>query len=509
MWLILGQTDKIAVVQAAQALKVTLTRFQVAALALVLAACSSISGPEYSRPEVATKQSWSQSDATLISGADTIRPDWWRNFGDPLLDELIATALDNNLDLRILAARVGVAEANTTQANATRLPTLDSALGASFQKAEGGDVSRSVSHATALGWEVDIWGKLKKGVAAQSAEYRASEADWRAGYLSLVSNVSNSYFLIRQYDEQLARQVEAIQKSQAILAIFQAQFEEGLSPQTQVIQQQAEVNNLETDYLELQRLRKLTENSLATLLGIPAGDFSLPTQSLSDAVNFIVVPGGLPADLLSRRPDIVAAEYRVLKAYELVGQARLAQLPGISLTSNAGNTSADLGALLKSWVFGLTPAVSIPIFDPNVRARIKVSEAQSTLAEEQYRAVVMRAFEEVENELTNLSNRRKQRQQLLTRQQNLQLVNAQVKAQLEEGIVTQLQVFESERSLLATELALLENRQLILNNTVALYKALGGGWAAEDVAAQNSTMTTEMSSKTSTDIESDTTTKIE
>jgi len=448
---------------------------------IFLSACSSLSGPEYKRPDVTVKKSWSENDALNVSGIETIRLDWWRNFDDPFLDELISKALTNNLDLRILAARVGVAEAAIGQANASRLPTIDAALGASFQKAEGGAVNRSVSQAVALGWEIDIWGKLKKGVSAQSAEFNATEADWRAGYLTLASNVSSAYFQIRQFDEQIHRQRGALVKSRAILSIYDLRYEEGLAPKTQVIQQQAEVNRLDIDLLELQRLRQLTENALGTLLGVPAGDLNIPEQNLSDTVKVIAVPGGLPADLLSRRPDIVAAEYRVLQAYELLGQAHLAKLPSISLTTNAGNTSAELSDLLKSWIFGLTPTVSIPIFDPNVQARLRVSEAQSKLAEEEYRATVMRAFEEVENELVNLANRRLQHTQLLVRRDQLQLITEQIEAQLAEGLVTQLQVFESERSLLDAELRLLENHQLLLSNTVALYKVLGGGWPPEDV----------------------------
>jgi len=489
MWLLkgkIGNSFPVATWQVFTLLNwaVTLSAIVLILFFLMLGACSSLSGPEYERPSVVEKDAWTQQQPLSVNGAETIRLDWWRNFNDPYLDSLMLQALSNNSDLRILSARVGVAEAAIGQANAAQLPTIDAALGANYLKAEGGDLSRSYSQAFAIGWEADIWGKLKKGVSAQSAEFNASEADWRAGYLTLASNVSSTYFKIRQFDEQIVRQQKSLDKSDAILSIFTASFREGLAPKTQVLQQQAEVNRLGIDLLELQRLRQLSENALATLLGVPAGDLTVPAEQLSDSVKLIKVPGGLPADLLSRRPDIVAAEYRVLQAHELEGQARLAKLPGFSLTANTGNTSLDLIDLLKSWTFGLTPTVNIPIFDPGVNARLRVSEAQSKLVVEEYRATVMRALEEVERALVNLTNRNLQRSKLLERQAQLRLVTLQIEAQLEEGLVTQLQVFESERSLLSTELALLENYQNLLSDTVSLYKALGGGWPPLNVGEE-------------------------
>lgn len=451
----------------------------IAAVMVLVSSCADLAGPEYQRPEVVQKDRWSDSQQLKISAAETIRPDWWRNFDDPYLDQLMGQALANNLDLAVLAARTGVAEAAIGQANASRLPTIDAALGANFQKFEGTSIDHTVSQAVALGWEVDIWGKLKKGVEAQASELKATEADWRAGYLSLAANVSQTYFQIRKLDEQIDRQQTALNNNRQIQSIFESQLREGIIPKTQVLQQQAEVGRLENDLLELQRLRQLSENALATLLGIAAGDLKVPAQHLSDTVNVITVPGGLPAQLLSRRPDIVAAEYRVLQAHNLEGQARLAKLPSINLTANTGATSTEFSQLLKDLTFGLTPTMSLPIFDPNVRSRLKVSEAQTKVAEAEYRRTVIRAFEEVENALVNVASRHQQHDQFLQRRDKLRIVTDQIRAQLREGMVTQLQVFEAERSLLAAELSVLENHQRYLSDTVALYKALGGGWASD------------------------------
>jgi outer membrane protein TolC len=256
---------------------------------------------------------------------------------------------------------------------------------------------------------------------------------------------------------------------------------QGLLPETRVIQQRAEINRLSNDLIELGRLRALSGNALATLLGVPAGNFQLPKGALQDRVQLPTVPEGLPSDLLKRRPDIVAAEYRVLESYDLVGQAKLAQLPSISLTGRGGTSSFALGSLLKSFTFGLLPSINFPIFDPATKARIKTSQANNVVAEQQYRKVVMDAFKEVEDALVNLDAHRRQRVELQEQAQRLGVVAGAVEAQLKEGVISQLEVFEAERSLLAAQLALLANHQQILADTVTLYKALGGGWPPVEV----------------------------
>mgnify|MGYP001813854863 FL=1 len=193
------------------------------------------------------------------------------------------------------------------------------------------------------------------------------------------------------------------------------------------------------------------------------------------------VPAGLPSDLLARRPDIIAAEYRVLRAYNLEGQARLARLPSLSLTGRAGKAAFSLADLLDTTNLGLSSLLSFPIFDPNVRARIKVSEAQTQVVEEEYRRTVITAFEEVENALTNLAARNAQQEELASRREKLTVVSDQVYAQLDEGLVSQLEVFEVERSLLDSEQQMLANHWQILTDTITLYKALGGGWPRETV----------------------------
>jgi NodT family efflux transporter outer membrane factor (OMF) lipoprotein len=457
-----------------------------ACCATLLSACLDVKVPTYQRPDTPEKTAYSKPSATpSVAASETIQPDWWKQFHDPYLDSLVERAINSNFDIKVLAARIQVAGAQIGEARAGALPTMDLGAGASFEKTTGQTFSKQYNLATQVNWDIDIWGAVEKGVQAQKAEFRATEWDWRAAYLKLVADVSTTYFQILQFDDQIEQQNATIRTNQQILTIFEGMQANGLVPKTQVLTQRAELNRLTREMLELRRSRDLADNALATLIGVPAGDFKVPDGHLEKRVQIPVVPQGLPSQLLARRPDLIAAEYRVLEAYDLVGQAKLAQLPTISLTGRGGSASFQLTDLLKTFTFSFLPSINIPILDPSVRAHVKTTEAQTTVAEQQYRSTVMGAFEEVENALVNLDSHQKQRVELQQEVDHLTIVAAQIDAQLKEGVISQLEVFETERTLLAAQLALLANHQQMLSDTVTLYKALGGGWPGVDVKKES------------------------
>ncbi len=452
------------------------------AFALVfLGGCAQLAGPKYESPNAPGKASWSSSGSSDVSASETINQDWWKNFGDQDLDELIDKAVSQNIDLKILTAQIGVAEAAIGQVKAAGRPSIGAAVGGQASRSSGQSTVSSYNVGTRLSWELDIWGKVKKGVDAQQAAISASAADYRAGYLTLVGDVSSSYFHILQFDEQIAQQQKSLRDAERILGIFNGMLKEGMVAQTQILQQNAEIHQLQRDLLELQRNRDVTENAVATLLGIPAGELHIKKGTLSHKVKLLKVPTGIPSDLLSRRPDVVAAEYRVLQAHNLSGEARLARLPSFGLTGRLGSSSLKLTDLLKSFTRVLQPSLDIPILDPSIHAKIRINDAQAKVAREEYRRVVISAFEEVESALVNLDSHKKQHTELEKQLSQLRTVSKQVNQKLKEGLISQLEVFESERSLLVAEQSLLENRQLILSDTVVLYKALGGGWPKEIV----------------------------
>jgi NodT family efflux transporter outer membrane factor (OMF) lipoprotein len=448
----------------------------------LLFGCADVHVPEYRRPEVPVKSTWSQPPVSPVSATQAISPQWWAQFGDPYLDSLVAKAIAGNIDLKIMAARIGVAKAQIAEARAGGRPSVDIGAGSTLQKTIGQPFSKQFDAGTQVSWDLDVWGKVEKGVQGQTAEFHATEADWRAGYLQIVADVSITYFQILQLDEQIDQQQRALAKNEEILAIYETMRSNGLTSDTEVLRQGAENNGLTKDLLELRRSRDVTENALATLLGVPAGEFKVQPDRLQDRVQVPTVPVGLPLDLLARRPDVVASEFRVLEAHDLMGQARLAQLPSVSLTGQGGTASFALIDIAKAFTFGLMPTIDIPVLNPGVRAHVKTTEAQIKVAEEDYRRTVIAAVEEVENALVNLEAHRRQKEELQKQVDQLRVVSAQTETQLEAGVASQLDVFENERSLLTAQLALLASHGQVLSDTVTLYKALGGGWTRVEVA---------------------------
>lgn len=446
----------------------------------LLSGCVTVKDTRYERPVVPAKEEWVAADHKP-NVEDVVQRQWWQEFNDEYLNQLIAQAIKGDFGLRVLAARIEVARAAARLEKSDALPKLNLNASANLSHSVESGSTTFYSADMSASWEVDVWGRVRRGVRAKESEFRATEADWRAGYLTLVSDVASRYFEIRKLDQQLQYQQYAISMNRNILDIYTNQYREGLIAKSRLLQHQAELKDLYTVLLEQQRQRKVAENRLATLLGVPAGELNVANLTKNDEIRIPEVPLGLPSDLLSRRPDIVAQEHRVLAAHHLLGQARLAQLPRFSLTGSGSVGSSVLSGLLKSWSLGLVPAISIPIFDPSIKPNIRSNEAQTRVAEEQYRQAVMNAFEEVESTLVNLASRKKQQEQVMQQLAYLKQVNRNVHVQLKEGMVSQLEVFESERSLLSAQLSELELNELILTDTVALYKALGGGWSNQDL----------------------------
>jgi NodT family efflux transporter outer membrane factor (OMF) lipoprotein len=462
-------------------------------LSLATAACSLLETQEYKRPDTPQKTEWLGANTQTEQIVDR---EWWKSFGDNYLNELMEKAVTCNFSLRAAAHRIEEAEAILNGARAGWWPTLYLGFSSPHtytrQVYPGGDIGNTYSVSQSgladkssanLNWEIDFWGKIQKGVDAQQASHDATEADWRATWLKTAADVAELYFFIRQIDEQIVQQKQAIERNQFILNIYRNQVAEGIIPVTVVLSQEAENKVLQQGMLEFERRRTVSENGLASLLGMPAGSMRVPAyDTATQTLKLPVVPAALPSDLLSRRPDVVAAEYRVLEAHNLVGQARLARLPTISATANGGMSNL-LSTAIKVWTYGMGPAVNIPLFDQNLIAQVDINQARAKIAEEQYRQSVIAAFEEVENTLASLANRKVQQETLKVRFENLSVVVKKQQDQLREGLITQLEMFESQRRLLEVQQSLSVLRQQILADTVTLYKALGGGWPAVEIAA--------------------------
>jgi outer membrane protein, multidrug efflux system len=229
----------------------------------MLCGCADVRITEYQRPDAPAKSSWSRPAEATVSAADAVSPQWWTEFRDPYLDSLVKKAISGSFDLKILAARIDVANAQIAEARAGSLPSVDVGAGANFEKSTGQKFTKQFSLGAQVNWELDVWGRVDKGVQAQTAEFHATEADWRAGYLTLVANVSTTYFQILQLDEQIDQQQRAPEKNQRILSIYVSMRDNGLLAGTPVLRQRAEINRLTKELLELRRFRSLAENALA------------------------------------------------------------------------------------------------------------------------------------------------------------------------------------------------------------------------------------------------------
>lgn len=458
-----------------------------AACLTLLAGCA-IDGPEYERPETPDKPQWSQLQGRELTASEVVQPDWWTLFGDPELTALIERAINEGLDVQLAALRLDKAGVQLGKDRKSKTPevALSPTDSISRQKSENQSsetVRETESFGLNLSWEIDVWGKIRKELQAADARYRATEMDWRATYLSLVASVAERYFQIRQFDEQIAQQVASKEQAEQLLSIYHAQYREGMIAESRIRSQKAEIASLGTRLLELQRGRAEAELKLATLLGAPAGSLEIPVAGLRERVRLPEAPQVLPADMLARRPDVLRAEYDVLAAHHALGRARLARLPTFSLTGVAKTGVSFASTFVNSWTFGLGTSWA-NLFDRDLAIDVKLNEVDVEIAKQEYRRAVLQAFEEVEVALLNLSSRHEQMRELEARIEDLRVVKAVQDAQLSEGLVSQLEVFETERSLLSAQQEILTLHQQLLTDTVTLYKALGGGWSAESVGRE-------------------------
>lgn len=457
------------------------------ALVILLVVDSCMLGPSYKKPEAPVKKDWTRRFKEKSDPDQIIRADWWSNFKDPNLDRLIEDAIKGSYDLKILLARIDETWANITTNKADLLPSVGLDIGSEFTRSvpEGFPSAidtQSLSANIGVSWELDIWGKNRRGYLASKASFEASQADYKAGYLKLVSDIASTYFQIREIDEKLSIRNKFYEDSLRKLSIYENQYNEGLIPKWKVSRQDAEVKSLKQGLLELERIRETNENRIATLLGKPAGEIHIPKAKLQENLIIIDIPVGLPSDLLTRRPDIIAAEYRLLEATHLIGKAQAARFPSFSLTGSGGFASTALSTILNQWSLGIAPKFFSPIFDAGKRkADVKASEARARIAANEYLKTVMISFEEVENALINLDNLSKQKMVIEEKIKSLMKVRSETQAKFEAGMISQLEILDIENELLTTEDSLIEIHLLLLNNTVTLYKALGGGWPEEIV----------------------------
>jgi len=466
-------------------------------LAVVAAGCAL--GPNYERPKVPTPPTWRELPA---AEAQTIaNTPWWQVFQDPQLQELIRVALAENRDLKIAAERVEEARARYGFTKADFWPKVDLSGTAgrlkfsegSFTHTPGGDVAganidteRSVYAVSGdVSWEIDFFGRIRRSSEAQQAAYLGTEQARRATVLALVADVARVYFELRDADRRLDVARRTIESRREYLQLAKDRFEGGITPEIDYRQAEAELRRVETVVFDLELLTALKENELSVLLGRNPGPvtrgWSMDEQKFPG-----VVPPGLPADILDRRPDVRVAEQGLAAATANIGAAKALLFPRIALTGSYGFASTDLDTLFdapsKSW--NLIGNLLQPIFGAGKnKRRVEVTESQQRQALYAYENTVLQAFRETEDALMGYRKTGEQRVAQGDRVRAERKVLELAELRYRGGVAAYLEVLDAQRSLFNAEL---EESQTIGSNLVSLvrlYKALGGGWPESPEAA--------------------------
>ncbi len=457
------------------------------AATLVLAACAPV-GPDYQRPSYDLPQAYPGSPSTAEAALPT---DWWTLYGDAKLDELVAAALARNSDIRLAVARIEEADANLREANAAFLPEIDlnavparsriSSTQATPLPATIPAVRNNVRLTATTSFELDFWGKLRRGVEAVRAQALATRYAKDVVALSLAGLTAQAYFSLRSLDAQIAATRQTLASRDEALTYVRNRARGGVASDLDVSQAETARADSAVQLRDLLRQRALAEHQLGTLTGRP--DLTDPggVELLALPVP-PVPPAGLPSALIERRPDIRQAEQALVSANAQIGVAKAAMLPTISLTGVDGWESKALSSLIQgtSAIWSLGFALTLPIFDwGRFEARTDAAIAREHQALAGYQKSIETGFREVADALTNAQQTTEAEADYVTRLEAARRTLRLAKLRYESGYSAYLEVLDAQRTANDAELAFVRNRQSRLSASVDLMKALGGGWAPE------------------------------
>jgi len=441
-------------------------------------------GPNYQRPTVTTPAAFRGAEQvpTAVSLADTKWPDV---FQDEALKQLVTTALQDNFDLRIASQRILEARAQLGITRSQLLPTLSgsaqftavrtSSLGATrFNIPDASYTSGGFN----LGWELDVWGRIRRLTEAARAQYLASEEARRGVVVTLVADVTTAYFELRELDLELTIARQTLDIAQNGLRLTTVRRNNGAATGLDVHQAEQFLYTATAQIAATERAIAQTENAINLLLGkSPAdvtrgkalNDFSVPAQ----------VPPGLPSALLERRPDIRAAEQNLIAANAEIGAAKAQYFPQITLTGLLGAQSRALSDLFtgpaRSWNFA--PAATVPIFNAGrLRNNVRFTEAFKEESVLSYQKAIQTSFREVADSLAayqKTGEQRRQQELLVTALRETERLST---LRYRGGLDSYLQVLDADRNLFQGQLALAQLKREELLSVVQLYRSLGGGW---------------------------------
>ena len=408
--------------------------------------------------------------------------DWWRAFASEELSGLVAQALAGNPDLAIASERIRQAEALLQIAGASLFPTLnlDAATGQTGSRPRGGPTTNNKSTDVALtaSYELDLWGRNASIKRSADESLQATRFDYETARLTLVASVATTYFDVLTFRARLAITRETVAIAERILGVVESRTRYGVASQLDLARQQTAVLQARAIIPPLELLERQALNALAVLVGRPPEGFDVAAAS----VLVLPVPGvepALPADVLVRRPDIAAAEAQLAAANADVAAARAALLPSIRLTGSAGLASDALLSIGSSptLIYAIAASLAQPIFDGGrLRGQVDFAAARERELVENYRRSILAALTDVENALV-AANRTAVQEELQTQvregaQRTLRLAEIRYR----EGVDDLLSVLDAQRTLFQAQDQLAQIRLARLDASVALYRALGGGW---------------------------------
>ncbi len=452
---------------------------------IFLSACAI--GPNYRKPVIEAPQAWRVQEAEVKEVANTV---WWEQFQDPVLNELIRNALQQNLDLRAATARV---EQYYGQYGATRsalFPEAGYEASASRQRnsekaftpiPKGTSPDFTTYHAEFnASWELDIWGRLRRATEAARADLLAAEEARQAVILTLVASVANGYIKLRSLDKQLEISQQTAKGYEEVLNLIKLTFKYGNISEVEVSQAESQYYGAVATVPSLQKQVEQQENALSVLLGRLPGP--IPRGKTIDELASPAIPAGLPSELLARRPDIRQAEQQLISANARIGVARGQYFPTIALTGLFGSTSVELKDLFSgpSRVWNFTGTLAGPIFTAGrIKGQVRAAEAFEQEMLFTYQRTIQAGFQEVNDALVDQNRTRAQREAQTNQVDALRRYASLALTRYKNGYSSFLEVLDAETRLFNSQLSLAQTTANLFRAVVDLYKAMGGGWVME------------------------------
>ncbi|MDW3683562.1 efflux transporter outer membrane subunit [Cupriavidus sp. CV2] len=457
-------------------------RFPIVLATVLFAGCSLI--PRYERPAPPLATTYPTGHMVTADRLAIPSVGWEKAFVEPELRQLIGIALENNRDLRAATLNVRRAQARFRIQRAEQWPTVNVAVTQSKQSPAF--TQNIAAYGVGLtSYEVDLFGRIDSLKQAALANYLGAASSRQAAQISLVATVAQGYLALLADNQALSVVWEILKAREASHALAELKFTEGAATAVDVRQSEWLVADARAGLAQVERRRSQNLSALVLVLGVPSWpeDVRIDGMPLPEEDTLLgQIPFGLPSDLLTRRPDIDAAEKQLIAANANIGAARAAFFPRITLTGSFGRASPDLSDLFdhatRAWSFA--PQLTLPIFDFGAnRANLDVAKIDRELAVAQYEKTIQSAFKEVSDALGDKETWARELDAARARLKASAEAHALVALRYREGGANYLEVLDAQRTLLDAQQAVVHAHLASLQSTVSLYKSLGGGWSAE------------------------------